>query len=181
MQSSWTATARCLKKSDTCIMPVSIGCIHGPEKRFRRINESGMKSVLITNQSGVERGYFKESTVHEVHQVLQQELQQCEAHMDAIYYCPHVPETQLRLPQTETRNDSASGPGAGNRSQPFLHDRRPLHRRSRPHTLQGSDRFWFAAETAPVKWPNMPDFPVRSRTSSRTTCCTPSTPFSPGR
>ena len=31
--------------------------------------------------------------MHEVHQVLQQELKQWEAHMDAIYYCPHVPET----------------------------------------------------------------------------------------
>jgi D-glycero-D-manno-heptose 1,7-bisphosphate phosphatase len=60
---------------------------------IQRINESGTKSVLITNQSGVERGYFKESTVHEVHQILQQELKQWEAHMDAIYYCPHVPET----------------------------------------------------------------------------------------
>jgi len=60
---------------------------------IQRINESGTKSVLITNQSGVERGYFKESTVHEVHQILQQELKQWEARLDAIYYCPHVPET----------------------------------------------------------------------------------------
>ena len=59
---------------------------------IRRINQSGMKSVLITNQSGVERGYFKESTVHEVHQILQDELGQWDAHMDAIYYCPHAPD-----------------------------------------------------------------------------------------
>ena len=75
---------------------------------IRKINESGMKAVLITNQSGVERGYFKESTVHEVHQILQQELKQWEAHLDAIYYCPHVPEDALRLPQTQTGNASAS-------------------------------------------------------------------------
>ena len=60
---------------------------------IRKINESGMKSVLITNQSGVGRGYFDESTVHEVHQVLAQGLRQWEARMDAIYYCPHSPET----------------------------------------------------------------------------------------
>ena len=40
----------------------------------RRINESGFKAILITNQSGVERGYFPESTVHEVHDVLDAEL-----------------------------------------------------------------------------------------------------------
>lgn len=59
---------------------------------IRKINDSGMKSVLTTNQSGVGRGYFKESTVHEVHQLLEQELNQWEAHLDAIYYCPHRPE-----------------------------------------------------------------------------------------
>jgi D-glycero-D-manno-heptose 1,7-bisphosphate phosphatase len=59
---------------------------------IQKINESGMKSVLITNQSGIERGYFKESTVHEVHRVLQEGLKQWGAHMDGIYYCPHAPE-----------------------------------------------------------------------------------------
>jgi len=59
---------------------------------IRKINASGMKSVLITNQSGIERGYFKEATVHEVHEVLQQGLKQSEAHLDGIYYCPHAPE-----------------------------------------------------------------------------------------
>ena len=59
---------------------------------IRKINASGMKSVLITNQSGIERGYFKEATVHEVHEVLQQGLKQWEAHLDGIYYCPHAPE-----------------------------------------------------------------------------------------
>jgi D-glycero-D-manno-heptose 1,7-bisphosphate phosphatase len=60
---------------------------------IRKINESGMKSVLVTNQSGVGRGYFNESTVHEVHQLLRERPLQSEAQMDGIYYCPHVPET----------------------------------------------------------------------------------------
>src|SRR6266516_6440730 len=34
---------------------------------IRRINESGMKAVLITNQSGVGRGYVDEAGVHAVH------------------------------------------------------------------------------------------------------------------
>jgi len=59
----------------------------------RQINDSGFKAVLITNQSGVERGYFSESTVHAVHAILQNELARSMAHLDAIYYCPHRPET----------------------------------------------------------------------------------------
>jgi D-glycero-D-manno-heptose 1,7-bisphosphate phosphatase len=59
----------------------------------RRINESGLKAILITNQSGVQRGYFKEEMVHTVHGVLQDELARHNAKLDAIYFCPHQPET----------------------------------------------------------------------------------------
>jgi D-glycero-D-manno-heptose 1,7-bisphosphate phosphatase len=60
----------------------------------RKINDSGYKAVLITNQAGVERGYFPESMVHEVHSVLDEELNRWSARLDGIYYCPHRPETQ---------------------------------------------------------------------------------------
>lgn len=69
---------------------------------IRRINESGRKAVLITNQSGVGRGYFPESSVHEVHEVLCAELFRHDARLDAIYYCPHNPEAgcECRKPRT---------------------------------------------------------------------------------
>ena len=59
---------------------------------IRRINESGMKAVLITNQSGIGRGYFNDSTVDEVHTILKTELARHEASLDAIYICPHHPD-----------------------------------------------------------------------------------------
>ena len=59
---------------------------------IRRINESGMKAVLITNQSGVGRGYFEESMVNQVHDILQAELTRRGAKLDAIYFCPHSPD-----------------------------------------------------------------------------------------
>ena len=60
---------------------------------IRQINESGMKAVLVTNQSGAGRGYFPETMIAEVHEVLNQELARWNAHLDAIYYCPHAPES----------------------------------------------------------------------------------------
>jgi D-glycero-D-manno-heptose 1,7-bisphosphate phosphatase len=60
----------------------------------RKINQSDYKAILITNQAGVGRGYFPESMVHEVHSVLDAELNRWSARLDAIYYCPHSPETQ---------------------------------------------------------------------------------------
>ena len=62
-------------------------------KAVRRINESGFKAVLVTNQSGIERGYFDEAVLHEVHQALRAELARWNAHLDGIYVCPHKPET----------------------------------------------------------------------------------------
>src|SRR5215471_7372672 len=69
---------------------------------IRRINESGMKAILVTNQSGVGRGYFTEDTVAEVHTALETELARWQAHLDAIYYCPHMPDAgcDCRKPNT---------------------------------------------------------------------------------
>jgi D-glycero-D-manno-heptose 1,7-bisphosphate phosphatase len=59
---------------------------------IRKINEHGMKAVLITNQSGVGRGYFDEASVDEVHKILRTELAAYNAKLDAIYVCTHHPE-----------------------------------------------------------------------------------------
>jgi D-glycero-D-manno-heptose 1,7-bisphosphate phosphatase len=59
---------------------------------IRRINDSGMKAVLITNQSGIGRGYFEEAAVHQVHDLLRVELERYGARLDAVYFCPHHPE-----------------------------------------------------------------------------------------
>ncbi|MBN1382089.1 MAG: D-glycero-beta-D-manno-heptose 1,7-bisphosphate 7-phosphatase [Deltaproteobacteria bacterium] len=56
---------------------------------IKRINKSGLKAVVVTNQSGVARGYFTESFVEETHRRIQDLLKQADAHIDAFYYCPH--------------------------------------------------------------------------------------------
>ena len=57
----------------------------------RTLNESGWLAVLVTNQAGVARGYFKEELIGEVHKVLASELERGGARLDAVYYCPHHP------------------------------------------------------------------------------------------
>ncbi|UCC72702.1 MAG: HAD family hydrolase [Gemmatimonadota bacterium] len=58
---------------------------------IRLINESDFLAVLVTNQAGVARGYFKESLVLEVHARLEALLAEQGARLDGIYYCPHHP------------------------------------------------------------------------------------------
>ena len=57
---------------------------------IRRLNEAGLPIVVVTNQSGVGRGYFPESLVHLVNEVMKKEVAAAGARIDAIYYCPHT-------------------------------------------------------------------------------------------
>ncbi len=65
--------------------------IPGAGAAIRALNQAGLKVVLVTNQSGVARGYFPESLVHEAHTRLVQMLEGDGARLDGIYYCPHHP------------------------------------------------------------------------------------------
>ena len=61
-------------------------------RAIRLLNQQGWKAVVITNQSGVARGYFPESLVHQVHSKMEELLGKEGARLDGIYYCPHHPE-----------------------------------------------------------------------------------------
>lgn len=58
---------------------------------IRAVNASPLLAVLVTNQAGVARGYFKEEMIGMVHERLVAELAREDARLDAIYYCPHHP------------------------------------------------------------------------------------------
>jgi D-glycero-D-manno-heptose 1,7-bisphosphate phosphatase len=60
---------------------------------IRRLNDSGMKVALATNQSGIERGYFRQEMVHRAHDHLRAKLGQSGARLDAAYFCPHHPNS----------------------------------------------------------------------------------------
>ncbi len=62
---------------------------------IRLINESGLLAVVVTNQSGVARGYFTEHVLKDVHNRMELLLKAEGARIDKIYYCPHHPEVGL--------------------------------------------------------------------------------------
>ncbi len=65
--------------------------IPGASAAIKRLNETGMKVILVTNQSGIARGYFSESLLLDIHARLKKMLLEEGARLDAIYYCPHHP------------------------------------------------------------------------------------------
>lgn len=66
--------------------------IPGAATAIKRLNEAGIKVVLVTNQSGVARGYFTEAFVRETHDLLEKMLGLEGARLDGVYYCPHHPK-----------------------------------------------------------------------------------------
>lgn len=55
----------------------------------RKINLSGYLAIIVTNQSAVARNLCTLDDVDRIHEKLIYELSQFNAHVDAIYFCPH--------------------------------------------------------------------------------------------
>jgi D-glycero-D-manno-heptose 1,7-bisphosphate phosphatase len=66
--------------------------IPGAAAAIKRLNDAGLKVVLVTNQSGVARGYFTEAFVGQTHDLLGKMLGLEGARLDGVYYCPHHPK-----------------------------------------------------------------------------------------
>jgi histidinol-phosphate phosphatase family protein len=56
------------------------------------LNRAKLAVVVVTNQSGIARGYLTEETLTRIHQKMKEELARHGAWVDAIYYCPHHPD-----------------------------------------------------------------------------------------
>ena len=59
---------------------------------IRALNRAGLPVVVVTNQSGVARGFFTEAFVDEVHREIAARLAMGGVRIDAYYYCPHHPD-----------------------------------------------------------------------------------------
>lgn len=61
---------------------------------IRLLNENGIPVIIISNQSGLARGYFPEQLLEQIHDLMHSQLADKEARIDAIYICPHHPEAR---------------------------------------------------------------------------------------
>ena len=59
---------------------------------IRAIRDEGFLAVMVTNQSGIGRGYFSEEMLLSIHGDFQRLLEAAGTALDGIYYCPHRPD-----------------------------------------------------------------------------------------
>jgi D-glycero-D-manno-heptose 1,7-bisphosphate phosphatase len=82
---------------------------YAPEA-VRMLKSTGLPVIIVTNQSGVGRGYFTEELVRQVHRKVEETLQAAGTSVDAYYYCPHHPSGVI---ESYRRQCSCRKPGTG--------------------------------------------------------------------
>jgi histidinol-phosphate phosphatase family protein len=74
------------------IDPAKISLQLGAGPALRRLQKAGYKLIVVSNQSGVARGFFPLEALTAVNQRIQELLEPYDVAVDDFYYCPHGPE-----------------------------------------------------------------------------------------
>jgi D-glycero-D-manno-heptose 1,7-bisphosphate phosphatase len=139
---------------------------------IHRLNDVGLPVIVVTNQSGVGRGYFPESLVHAVNELMTQQLAKAGAKIDAIYYCPHTSSENCncRKPKTGMLDSAALEPALDLQRSFVVGDRygdMELARNARARSVLVRTGYgegelaWHA-----LKWPFQPDFVAEDLTQA---------------
>ncbi len=75
--------------------PEDIDFIPGAAMAIRSLNEAGIAVIILSNQSGVARGFFSIEKAREIETALIEKLKEQGALVDASYFCPHHPEGKV--------------------------------------------------------------------------------------
>ncbi len=63
---------------------------------LKLLQSAGYLLIIVTNQSGIARGYYKEEDYEKLNEWMLEELKANEISIDAVYYCPHHPEAKIK-------------------------------------------------------------------------------------
>ena len=90
---------------------VNVGYIDHPDdfqmypgviEGIKLLKKNGYKIIIVTNQSGIGRGYFVKKNLDDIHHKMNHELSENGTTVDAIYYCPHHPDDQCNCRKPKT-------------------------------------------------------------------------------
>jgi D-glycero-D-manno-heptose 1,7-bisphosphate phosphatase len=83
------------------VLNVDTGYVHRPDQWIWQdgareaiawLNRQGFRVIVITNQSGIGRGYYGEEDLERLNEWIAENLKASEGHINAFYHCPHRPE-----------------------------------------------------------------------------------------
>src|SRR6185436_7672696 len=85
--------------------------VEGAPAAVRRLNEAGYLVIVVTNQSGIGRGYYDEAAMQAVHGYLTARFVEADARIDAFYHCPFHPKAQVAAFAHPDHPDRKPNPG----------------------------------------------------------------------
>jgi D-glycero-D-manno-heptose 1,7-bisphosphate phosphatase len=102
-----------------------VALIDNAPQALRRLQGAGFLLCVVTNQSGVGRGYFTREAVEEIHALLNGHFAEAGVKIDAYYVCPHHPEDNCdcRKPKPKFLRDAAAQFGLDLRRSFMVGDR----------------------------------------------------------
>lgn len=119
--------------------PEQVELLPGAASAIRRLNEAGWPVVVVTNQSGIARGYFTEADYERVRERMETLLAESGARIDAVFTCPHHPDVggacECRKPGTLLFRRAAAELGLDLRRSWYIGDK--LRDVAPAHTLGG--------------------------------------------
>jgi D-glycero-D-manno-heptose 1,7-bisphosphate phosphatase len=74
--------------------PSQLAVLPGVPQALKALRAAGFKTIVVTNQSGVARGYFSLSRLNAIHRELKRRLARKGAKWDALYFSPHGPDSR---------------------------------------------------------------------------------------
>jgi D-glycero-D-manno-heptose 1,7-bisphosphate phosphatase len=85
--------------------------IAGAREAVATFNRAGWLVIVVTNQSGVGRGYYTEADMHALHERMAQDLAAAGGRIDAFYFAPHHPEAPVDSYRHPDPPDRKPNPG----------------------------------------------------------------------
>jgi D-glycero-D-manno-heptose 1,7-bisphosphate phosphatase len=107
--------------------PAGVELMPGAGPAIARLNRASIPVILVTNQSGIGRGYFTEEAFFSTQRRLAELLGQHGARLDGVYHCPHAPDSQppcaCRKPAAGLFRQAAADLGVDPAASFFIGDR----------------------------------------------------------
>ena len=91
--------------------PDQIIWIDGALDALASLHGAGYRVVVVTNQSGVGRGYYQEADVHALHEWMAGVVRAHGGWISAFYYCPFSPEATIEAYRRDNHPDRKPNPG----------------------------------------------------------------------
>lgn len=91
--------------------PARLDWVEGAREAVAAMTRAGLKVLVVTNQSGIGRGYFDEAALDRFHAAMQAQLVEAGGRIDAFYHCPFHETAVVEAFRVADHPDRKPNPG----------------------------------------------------------------------